>query len=461
MWSEASRGCVCRERSGLARVSGMEHVAKIIAESTPPPPPRKTIVTSAVLEDGLLEMVHDRVRGTTAFVLSHKLGWTAVPRHVARDGRILHPLSATNNLLVHGVVLFASAPSEYGSKAELLAAIRAFLHRYVDLSPLFEAIAAHYVLLTWLYDVFPELPYLRVKGEPGSGKTRFLLTVGSICNKPIFASGASTVSPLFRMLDLIRGTLVFDEADFRFSDERAEITKILNNGILAGFPVLRSEQTGAGKEFNPRAYHVFGPKLLATRNGFEDRALESRFLHEELGARPLRRDVPIRLPEEHGAQALELRNKLLLFRLRCRSTAPPPTIDVGAVAPRIAQMFGPLLSLIDDKVLRRDVLKLAREYDGQMAADRSQELDARLLGTVLALWASRRDPPTVAQVAEAFRQAYPDEPFTPHATGRVLRRLGLRTSRRANGYALVVEDFDRVADLAERLGLKANTQASS
>src|SRR6185503_9020715 len=105
----------------------------------------------------------------------------------------------------------------------------------------------HFVLLSWLYDAHYEIPYLRVRGEPGSGKTRFLLTVGSLCYKPIFASGASTVSPLFRMLDMIRGTLILDEADFRFSDERAEVVKILNNGTTRGFPVLRAEADASTK----------------------------------------------------------------------------------------------------------------------------------------------------------------------------------------------------------------------
>ena len=54
--------------------------------------------------------------------------------------------------------------------------------------------------------------------------------MGSLCYKPIFASGASTVSPLFRILDSFRGTLIIDEDDFRFSDEKAEVVKILNNG---------------------------------------------------------------------------------------------------------------------------------------------------------------------------------------------------------------------------------------
>src|SRR6185369_1755469 len=117
----------------------------------------------------------------------------------------------------------------------------------------FEAIASAYALFTWIYDAFNEVPYLRVRGDFGTGKSRFLQTVGSICYKPIFASGASTISPVFRILDAFRGTLVIDESDFRASDEKAEMVKILNNGNARGFPVLRSEATPQ-KEFNPTAF---------------------------------------------------------------------------------------------------------------------------------------------------------------------------------------------------------------
>ena len=110
-------------------------------------------------------------------------------------------------------MLLASEPRIYGSEAELVEEIRKFIHRYVDLSEMFENVATHYVLLTWLYDAFNELPYLRLRGDYGSGKTRALLTIGSLCYKGFFASGASTVSPIFHTLDAFRGTLIFDEAD--------------------------------------------------------------------------------------------------------------------------------------------------------------------------------------------------------------------------------------------------------
>jgi hypothetical protein len=189
--------------------------------------------------------------------------------------------------------------------------------RDVDFDASFENVATHYVLLTWLYDAFNELPYLRLRGDYGSGKTRALLTLGSLCYKAFFASGASTISPISHTLDAFRGTLIFDEADFRFSDEPAEIVKILNNGNVRGLPVLRT-MMNRQREFNPEAFQVFGPKIVATRGSYDDKALESRFLTEEIGSRKLRSDIPIDLPDSFKEEAREVRNKLLLYRFHRR-----------------------------------------------------------------------------------------------------------------------------------------------
>src|SRR5207253_6706684 len=309
---------------------------------------------STVLPDGsLVEMVYQESR--TLFCVS-KDGAFRHETNLVVNGQRLVPYSPRNNLLTNEVVLFPSEPLEYESEAKLVEDIRGFIHRYVDISPLFEQIASYYVLFTWVYDAFNELPYLRLRGDPGAGKTRFLLTVGSVCYKPIFASGASTVSPLFRLLDSFRGTLVIDEGDFRVSDERAEVVKILNNGNARGFPVLRSEVTGQRGEFNPRAYQVFGPKLVASRGFFEDRALESRFITEEMGQHRLRDDVPINLPPAHAAEALRLRNQLLLFRFRNRGRCLPSEALVDrTIEPRLNQVFVPLLSVIEDDATRAEL----------------------------------------------------------------------------------------------------------
>ena len=205
------------------------------------------------------------------------------------------PYRATNNIIRNRVVLFPETTLEYVTEAELFDEIRCYIHRYVDLTAQHERITAAFVMLSWVYDRFNELPYLRLRGDFGTGKTRFLIVVGAICYKPTFASGASTVSPLFHLLDSFRGTLLLDEADFRWSDEKTEIVKLLNNGNVRGMPVLRTRITKEG-EYNPRAFSVFGPKIVASRGHYDDRGLESRFITFEMGATPMRNDVPISLP---------------------------------------------------------------------------------------------------------------------------------------------------------------------
>jgi len=220
---------------------------------------------------------------------------------------------------------------------------------------------------------------LRLRGDYGSGKTRALLTIGSLCYKGFFASGASTVSPLFHTLDAFRGTLLFDEADFRFSDERAEIVKILNNGNVRGLPVLRT-MMNRQREFNPRAFQVFGPKIVATRGSYDDKALESRFITEEMGTRQLRTDIPINLPDAFKDEARELRNKLLLYRFHRRHDVKLDESLVDArLEPRLNQILLPLLSVVADAGLRADLRSMALNTQMGLIAERGLLVEAQVL----------------------------------------------------------------------------------
>src|SRR2546427_4917454 len=190
---------------------------------------------STVLPDGsLAEMVCQESR--TLFCVS-KDGAFRYETNLIVNGQRLVPYSPRNNLLTNEVVLFPSEPSEYESEQELVEGIKAFIHRYVDVSPLFEQIASYYVLFTWVYDAFNELPYLRLRGDTGSGKTRFLLTAGGPCYQPDFVGGAPQGSPLFRILAGFCGTPIVDEGDLRLSDEKAQLAKIPNNANGRRVPV--------------------------------------------------------------------------------------------------------------------------------------------------------------------------------------------------------------------------------
>ncbi len=411
-------------------------------------------IASARLVDGtLIEMVCREGSSQTAFLCARK---GAITEHrdfdIPRLGRVV-PFSPGNNLLTHGVVLFASTAAEYREDAQLFDEVQAFIHRYADVSSGFEEVAAVYVLLSWVFDRFPVVPYLRLKGDFGSGKSRCLQVIGSICYKPMFVSGASTVSPMFRIIDAFRGTLILDESDFRFSDEKAEIVKILNNGNAAGFPVLRSEVTPT-KEFNPRAFDVFGPKIIATRRDFDDQALESRCITEVMSGLAPRVDIPLSLPAAFHSEAQDLRNKLLTYRFRNASRKEQgESLRDPALEARIAQVYQPLLSLAPSDGVKERLLALATKQSGTLRSLRGVSTEGQLLDT---LYAMRRDgrPLLVRDITEQFVTRFGadyERPVTARWIGGQLRkRLSLATVKSHGNYAVPESESPKLDALFER-----------
>lgn len=415
-----------------------------------------TPTVARVAKDTIIELVYDPDQRKTGLAVSRHGGLWNIEQEVRiHTGETLIPYSPGNNLIANDCVLLPSKPEHHGDKAELLADIAAFLHRYVDLSPLFEQIAAHYILLTWVHDAFNELPYLRLRGEYGTGKTRGLLAIGSLCYRPFFASGASTVSPLFHTLDRFGGTLILDEADFRFSDATSEIVKILNNGNVKGLPVLRTMQN-QDKEFNPRAFRVFGPKIIAMRGSYDDPALESRFLTEEMGMHPLRKDIPIAQPPSLRDEASALRNRLLHFRfVHLFATKPDPSALLAGVDPRMNQIALPLLSLVDDLTLRSEIAALLRREQAERAERQRETMDARVLGVLKdAFDATDKAPVTIGTIAARFNAAHEaeyGEPVSDKWIGHVVRKnLRLSTRRFNSVYIVPATEKSKIDALAAR-----------
>jgi hypothetical protein len=426
--------------------------------------PRAVPTVSAVRSDGsLVELLCSADLRETR--LAAGVGGAVTLYDSIDEGDVrLVPVSSRNNLIRHGVVLLPEEAKPFESIAALLNAIEAYIVRYVDLSPDFVKIASAYVLLSWVYDAVNELPYLRFRGDYGSGKTRALLVLGSITYKPLFASGASTISPIFHALDLFRGTLVVDESDFRMSDERAELVKIMNNGNVRGFPVLRSQATPA-KTYDPRAFHVYGPKIVAMRHAFDDPALESRFLTEEMGVRPLRRGIPLNLPDRQRDEARELRNQLLAYRFAYRAKT---RIDLAAydatLSARTNQIIAPLLSVIEDEAVRQSIRDRMRSSEELVRTERSQSPEGHALQAVLSLMAECANPfipigDIAAEFARRFGHEY-DRPITARYVGHLLRaRLRLPTWKRHGTFVLGTSDTEHLALLRERYGFASSDQA--
>lgn len=413
--------------------------------------------SSIVTKDAIYEMVYDRVADKTSYFKFDRFGKIeSYLEEIEIEGIKYKPIHHTNALIEKGVILFPSVASEYENEEEILKEIGAFLHKYLDISEVFEQIATYYVLFTWLYDRFNEVPYLRAIGDFGSGKSRFIQTIGILCYKPMFTGGATTPSPIFRIIDQVKGTLVIDEADFKFSDMTSEIVKILNTGYQKGMPVLRSEGKGT---FEVKAYDVFCPKIVATRETFSDKALESRFLVEEMGAGKLRTDIPRTLDASFYLDAEMIRNKLLMWRLKNYFEPIERREDlIEGIHPRLNQIVMPLLSIIKDDVIRNHLKTFIIKYNGELTADRGLSWESDIVFAILKL--EHEDMGKEVTVKEITQEVNKDidlseDKLQARKVGWYLRsKLQLKPYKTRRGFVLSFEKNKKRLDMwKERFGI--------
>jgi hypothetical protein len=354
-----------------------------------------------------------------------------------KDGSVIVPPSDKNGLVSKGFVLLPSRPTDYGSQSDLVAEIIAFIHRYADVEPFWEQLIAHYVLMTWVYDRFTAVPYLRFLGEPQSGKTRLLLIAIYLAYRAIIGGGSTTVSPFFRLLDVYHGTFAIDEADYKHSDLWSEIIKILNSGYMRGMPVLRSSKNG--DSYDPQGFEVYGPKILTTRQEFKDQALETRCLTLRTGNRRIRPDIPRQLPEAFYHEALELRNKLLRWRFENYFQIQSDESELLALEPRLAQIGAPLFAVSQDQRFRAQLLQFLTEQATEQHSERPETLVAEAIRQLLANESQFPATLSVKDVSAKAGEVSVDwdtetEGFSAKRTGGLVRTLGFKPRRTWRGY---------------------------
>lgn len=243
-----------------------------------------------------------------------------------------------------GFVKFPSGATEYMSVLSLIDEIISFIHTYVDLPKDREELCAWYVLASYLYDTITVFPFLRFQGAWGSGKSRALQIIGELCYKPVNMGGALTPAPIYRVVEKYGGTLIIDEANWAGTSESAEITKILNCGFESAQPIVRCQYNDPDTLL---FFPVFCPKVVATRYGFKDPALESRCL-TVIMEETEREDIPDILTLNVRKEQNELRNKLLMFRLRNWKSVQGDRIDVPIKNRRLRQAITPIGLLLED-----------------------------------------------------------------------------------------------------------------
>lgn len=341
-------------------------------------------VSKIVYNDTLYEQVYDPKTKQ-----SYYIGWDKQKQEPVFADEIIHDpikyIPIRDELLEKGAVTLPNEATEYNSIQDLELEIDAFIQTWLDISEEHRQKAVWYILLTWLIDKIDTIPYLRALGDYGTGKTRYLDVIGGLCYKPMFVGGAPTPAPIFRTIDLWRGTTIFDEFTLDKSDETQDIIKILNCGYQRGKPVIRCDKNNPEKV---NAFDPFGAKIIASRKTFYDQALESRCI-TEIMKQTNRNDLPIGFTKEFKETKKELQNKLLMYRFKNINEINPDesiTIDFGNIQPRIKQSFIPFTILFQHNNKRlTEFIQYVKNYNKQTVEENSTTFDGQIINHYIQL----------------------------------------------------------------------------
>lgn len=349
-------------------------------------------------EDGkgwLLEYLYDPFKNEASFAYRNPERRFGTARIIDING-IRYVPREPDMVIQEGAVLFPSGLGEPVRDRELAAEVELFLRRYVLMdSPQHYKLMAYYVMLTWLFDCFPAIPYIRARGGTDTGKTEVMLRMGHLCYRLIISTGISTTASYKDAIDTFRGTLFLDEMDI--SDKFDDRLVLLNVGYKAKtakvWKMVEVLMPDGTRRQRSEMANVYGPKIITMYGRFKDEATENRCITFEMSQHsPLelkKKGIPQEVPPSFYTERLGVVNRLLRWRLEKWQAEK---IQIGddltdyTISTRHNEVMRPLKYIAkDDRVMLDDIEAFARAIYHQSVLKRSQELDARVLDAVMSI----------------------------------------------------------------------------
>lgn len=153
-------------------------------------------------------------------------------------------------------------------------------------------------------------PIIAIRSSSQSGKNRLSFVLRSISYRPFYDVSTARIPSLYRPMDIWKGVLTLDEADFANTDENSELSHYLNSRTY-GTPILRVDPS------NPKimnCFENFQMTILTQRRIFDDNAIVSRSI--PFDSEKTYRKIATVEKEQWIEKALELQDKLLYLRFK-------------------------------------------------------------------------------------------------------------------------------------------------
>jgi hypothetical protein len=210
-------------------------------------------------------------------------------------------------------------------------------------------VIALWIIGTYYYELFKCYPYLFLNGKKGSGKSRLDQVIRLFGFNPKYGVNM-TGAALFRAIDVEGGTIIIDEIENITSKnnmQESDLATVLKAGYEEGAKAYRCEgDTKVG--FIPRAYSVYGPKVISNINGV-DSVIGDRCVFINSFEAPVGTELedPKHFKEEHRAELKEITSKCCLSALEHFQEVYKAfrELKFDGISARMSQIMAPLVTL--------------------------------------------------------------------------------------------------------------------
>lgn len=330
----------------------------------------------------------------------------------------------------------------------LLNEVEQVVRQHVDLDDPDYNLVAHFSLYTWFSDVGNVAPYLWLVGPYQGGKTTLLRLLSALCRRAILVADM-TPAALYRVCDSVRPTLLLDELDLDGTIRSRETGRLLRSGSSRGGRVLRKD----------KAYDLFGPKVIVSRQEPSDAALASRALI--VAMRPSDRDRPPLDEALLDEIAARLQPRLFAFRLRNYSQVKSPQFTADRLTPRMRDIARALaIPCLGNAELESVVVDTLRPQDAQAKLKRSGEPEWVVATALYTLCHRATNYWTVNEITSEVRDVLGNSgesyQLAPRKVGDILRSLGFATEKLGNqgrGMRVTRDLLRKIHKIAKTLGL--------
>jgi hypothetical protein len=175
----------------------------------------------------------------------------------------------------------------------------------------------------------------------------------------------------------------------------------------------------------------------------------------------IRKDIPYNLDDGFHEWALDIRNKLLMFRFRNLDKIKPVNRALNAnVEPRLNQILIPVASIVpaEEAEFQDELSSIAEEYQREILTERGGRWEAEILEAILKLHDTKAAQSfTMKEIADVVNEGRDpeEEQMTARRIGSVVRRnLNLKTTQIRNRHGIEwKKNEETIMRLVKRYGL--------